>query len=152
MNLTLSLSLFSLFLISSLLLHNSLSFSHHISLSRWAYSGMGSAWVAQAHWWWAVISRQWWVAQAWWWWPGFCVCGAMVAALIWWWHWSSGSSAMCVVFWSALIWVLLNNSVCSSGILVGILINNCLGLIKVDLGFYFYFLNGFLFQWDFGGR
>ena len=43
---TFSLSLFSVFFISSLL-HNSLSLSHHISLSRWAYFGVGSVWV----WW-----------------------------------------------------------------------------------------------------
>ena len=44
MNLTLSLSLFSLFLISSLLLHNSLSLSSHLSVMVgifWHGSGMG---------------------------------------------------------------------------------------------------------------
>ena len=35
MNLTFSLSLFSMFFVSSILLHSNLSLSHHVSLSRW---------------------------------------------------------------------------------------------------------------------
>ena len=60
MNLTFSLSLFPVFFISFLLLHNSLSFSSHLSIMVgifWRGPGMGLvvAWVAQARRWWAVI-------------------------------------------------------------------------------------------------
>ena len=53
---------------------------------------------------------------------------------------------LCIVFWSGLIWVLLNNSVCVffDGILVEVLLNNCLGFdwvcSRLIWGFFFFFL------------
>ena len=60
MNLTFSLSLFSMFFISSLILHNSLSLSSHLYVTvgtfwRGSDVGLAAAWVAQARRWWVVI-------------------------------------------------------------------------------------------------
>ena len=77
-----------------------------------------------------------------------------VCVVRWWWRWSSGSDAMSVVFcvfWSALIWVLLNNSVCVffDGILVEVLLNNCLGFdwvcSRLIWGFLFIYLFFFFY-------
>ena len=159
MNLTFSLSLFSVFFISSLLLHNSLSLSSHLSVivgifwrgllklandGLWFLLMMGCSSSVKTGWVLWVVVR-------------------------WRKHWSSGGGAMCVlfcVFWSALIWVLLNkcdflifgfcvlcfdrgwSGLCSTtmcvfsgGILVEVLLNNYLGFDKGWSFFLFFFLN-----------
>ena len=120
-----SLSLYFLCFSSPLLFSITTSLSHHISLSRWAYSGMGSAWVAQAHQWWAMIHGDDGLLKLSENGMGFVCCVLLSVNLgfaqqecffnIW---------VLCVMFWSGLIWVLLNN---------------CLGFDRGWFGFFWVF-------------
>ena len=168
MNLTFSLSLFFVFFISSLLFHNSLSLSL-ITLSVtvgifWCGSGVGCSSSLMI----GCDSCRWWVAQARWRWVGFCVlwCDGGNVDLNW--CWSSCDGAMFVVFWVfwlALIWcwssgdamaVLIwcwscGSAMCvvfcvfSNGILVEVLLNNCLGFDSSWSGSIRFFFFNFLF-------